>query len=145
VPKEIPLDFRDWCGRVTDCAPGRELIGGSVDSAGARRPSRLKSSETEAEIISRHGICSIIYYVTNRAIKVNSAVPESPLSRSRSFLHSSSCRAKNLFVEFAKLIVWRRPIFLLAVCTIRGPLAVWLATRHKSFRFLFFSRFTSSL
>lgn len=107
VKRVFPTSLK-WRGRVTDCAPGRKIINGSIDSVG---PSRVKSSgeKAEAEIISRHGVYSIIYYIANRAIKVNSTVPAL-------FLLSvpprdSLCPGKENFVEFTKLIVWRHPIF----------------------------------
>jgi hypothetical protein len=50
-----------------------------------------RSEKAEAEIISRRGVCSIIYYVANRAIKVNSTVSASSMhSRSLSLLAAPS-------------------------------------------------------
>lgn len=147
--------------RVTDCAPGRELIGGPVDRARASgRPSRSKSSdlpEAEAEIISRRGICSVIYYVANRAIKVNSAVSARrrscslPLSLPlcfswfRSFLAVSRVLAKNFFVEFTKLIVWRRPIFSWLYAQLVDHLTISCLTCNSSWELSFSSSFSSYL
>lgn len=69
----------------------------------------LRSKKAEAEIISCHGVYNVIYYVVNRAIKVNSTV--STLLLLPVSLRDSFCPGKENFVEFTKLIVWRRPIF----------------------------------
>lgn len=74
---------------MTDRAPGRKIIGGPVYTEVRLQTFAREirqGGKAEAEIISRRGVCSVIYYVAKRAIKVNSAVPASSLlSRSLSF------------------------------------------------------------
>lgn len=99
----------------------------------------LRNKKAEAEIISRHGICNVIYIV-NRAIKVNSTVPALLLLSVSP--RDSLCPGKENFVEFTNY--WRRPIYAWLYAQFVHHLAISCLTRKISREIslsLFLSRF----
>lgn len=70
--------------------------------------------------------------MANRAIKVNSAMPASSPFSLGPFLAVPRVLAKNFFVEFTKLIVWRRPMFSWLYAQLEDHLAISCLTCNSS-------------